>query len=284
MGQNMVRLGFHVSILGSIDRAVDRAAACRCDTFQIFSRNPRAWKFEDLTAYEIQSFIEELRKTKIYPPINHMPYLPNLASPRDNVHQLSLETLTAELKRSNQLKIPYLVTHLGSHLGMGEESGFKRIISTLNKSLSEVGGPVMVLLETTARTKNSIGGRFEDIKNIINKVESKERIGVCFDTAHVFAAGYDIRSEKGLDETLKHFDETIGLHKLKVIHLNDSKGALGSHIDRHEHIGLGHIGDAGFKNILHNKIFRKLPMILETPIDLRRNDIENIMKVKELAA
>ncbi|MFX0204188.1 MAG: deoxyribonuclease IV [Candidatus Hodarchaeota archaeon] len=279
----MVRVGFHVSILGSVDRAVDRAVACRCDTFQIFSRNPRAWKSEDLTADEIRSFIEKLQSTRIYPPINHMPYLPNLASPRDNVHHLSLETLIAELKRSNLLRIPYLVTHLGSHLGVGEELGFRRIIFTLNKSLSEVDGPVMILLETTAGTKNSMGGRFEDIKNILNNIELEERIGVCFDTSHVFAAGYDIRSEKGLDETLRHFDKTIGLHKLKVIHLNDSKGALGSHIDRHEHIGLGYIGDEGFENILHNKIFRRLPLILETPIDLRRNDFENIMKVRELA-
>lgn len=279
----MVRVGFHVSITNSIDKAVDRALASQCETFQMFSRNPRGWKFEELQQDEIERFIKKLRCSEIYPPIDHMPYLPNLASPRDNVYRLSLETLTAELKRCNMLKIPYLVTHLGSHLGVGEEEGIKRIIHCINKSLSEANNSVMILLETTAGTRNSIGGKFEEIRKIIEGVKSKEKVGVCFDTCHVFAAGYDIRGEKNLDETINQFDEIIGLDLLKVVHINDSKGDLGSCIDRHEHIGLGYIGEEGFKIILHNEIFRRLPLILETPVDLRRSDIENIMKVRELA-
>lgn len=278
-----MKVGIHVSILGSIDLAIDRALERRCDTFQIFTRNPRGWKFKDLSEEDVKNFIRKLTDSGIAPAVAHMPYLPNLASPKEDVYEKSVETLTAEIHRCGLLNIPYLVTHLGSHLGAGMEFGCRRIVDACNKVLSEVENDVIMLLENTAGTKNSMGGTFEDIRHIMDGVEQRCRVAVCFDTCHAFAAGYGLRNEKALSETLEHFDEVIGLDLLKVVHLNDSKGDLGSQIDRHEHIGLGFIGGEGFKTILRNETIRRLPLILETPIDNRRDDYGNLEKVRELA-
>jgi len=278
----MLKLGLHVSISGSIDRAVDRAVEKGCNTFQIFTRNPRGWRSRDLTREEVEAFIEKVKKFKIEPVFGHMPYLPNLASPKDETYSRSVESLITELRRCVELEIPYLVTHLGSHLGAGMEIGFERIIKAVNRGLSEVEENVMLLLENTAGTKNSIGGSFEDIRYIIERVDYPERVGVCFDTCHGFAAGYDLRTMESVESTIKMLDEVIGFERLKLVHLNDSKGGLNSRIDRHEHIGMGMIGEEGFRNILKSRL-GQLPLILETPIDKRRSDVENLQKVRELA-
>ena len=282
----MVRVGVHVSIAGSIDRAVDRAQEKGCDTFQIFTRNPRGWKIKELTETDAIRFIAKVKHSGIFPPVDHMPYLPNLAAPTDEVYEKSVAALTEELKRCNALQIPYLVTHLGSHRGSGKEAGLRRIGDAINTAFSEVAtdNEVMLLLENTAGTKNSMGGTFEDIRHIMDRIEHKERIGICFDTCHAFVAGYELQTEKGLNATMQHFDEFIGLEHLKLIHLNDAKADLDSRLDRHEHIGLGHIGEAGFRVILHDARIRDLPMILETPVDDRRDDRGNLRKVRELAA
>lgn len=279
----MIKVGVHVSIAGSIDKAVDRALERDCDTFQIFSRNPRRWKFKDLSSDVAKKFAEKLESYGMYPPIDHMPYLPNLASPKDDVHCRSTEALAIELDRCGLLEIPYLVTHLGSHLGSGKEKGFQRIVSAIDQAFSAMDNEVILLLEITAGTKNSMGGNFEDISRIIENLEWSDRIGICFDTCHAFAAGYELRTTEGLADTMKHFDRIIGLERLKVIHLNDSKGGLGSRMDRHEHIGMGEIGEDGFRVILRHEAIRKLPIILETPIDSRRDDRENMRVVRELA-
>jgi len=281
----MVRVGVHVSIAGSIDKAVDRAQEKGCDTFQIFSRNPRGWKIKALTETDISRFIEKLNRTGLFPPVDHMPYLPNLAAPTDDVYEKSVAALTEELERCNALQIPYLVTHLGSHRGSGKETGLQRIVDAIDTAFSGVdeANGVMLLLENTAGTKNSMGGTFEDIRNIMDRLEHKDRIGICFDTCHAFAAGYELRTEENLDKTLQHFDEVLGLEQLKLVHLNDAKGGLDSRLDRHEHIGLGYIGEAGFRVILNDARLRELPMILETPIDARRDDLGNLQKVRELA-
>ncbi|MDH5770490.1 MAG: deoxyribonuclease IV [Candidatus Bathyarchaeota archaeon] len=278
-----MKVGIHVSISGSIDLAIDRALERRCDTFQIFTRNPRGWKFKTLSEDDVKNFTRKLADSGIAPAVSHMPYLPNLASPKEDVYEKSVETLTAEVHRCGLLNIPYLVTHLGSHLGAGMELGYRRIVDACNEALSEVENDVIMLLENTAGTKNSMGGTFKAIRHIIDGVEQKSRVAVCFDTCHAFAAGYDLRNEKALSETLERFDEVIGLDLLRVVHLNDSKGDLGSQIDRHEHIGLGFIGEEGFKTILRNETIRPLPLILETPIDKRRDDYGNLEKVRELA-
>ncbi len=283
----MVRVGVHVSIAGSIDKAVDRAIEKGCDTFQIFTRNPRGWKIKELTETDAMRFIEKVKRSGIFPPVDHMPYLPNLAAPTDDVYDKSVAALTEELKRCNALQIPYLVTHLGSHRGYGKEAGLRRIVNAINTAFSEVDvdgdNSVMLLLENTAGTKNSMGGTFEDIRAIMARIGHKERIGICFDTCHAFVAGYELRTEKSLNATMQHFDEVIGLGHLKLIHLNDAKAGLDSRLDRHEHIGLGYIGEAGFRVILRDARIKELPMILETPVDDRRGDRENIQKVRELA-
>jgi len=275
-------LGFHVSIAGSIDKSVDRAFENKFTTFQIFTRNPRGWMFSDINKQEVSRFIKKCNEHKYKYPIAHMPYLPNLASSNEENYNKSISTLISEMNRCNILKIPYLVTHLGSHLGKGESIGLKRVINACNIALIESDNNVILLLENTAGTKNSIGSKFENIKFILDNIENNKRIGVCFDTAHAFAAGYDLRSSEDVEITLNLLDNIIGFDKVKTIHLNDSKSAFNSHSDRHEHIGLGYIGEEGFRSLLKHKIVKESPLILETPVDSKRGDLENLKKVIEL--
>jgi len=261
---------------------VDRALERGCNTLQMFSRNPRGWRSKNLDLGAIEKFKIKLRQSGIWPVFIHTPYLLNLASPKEDIYHKSVETLKDELRRAAELGVPYVLTHLGSHIGHGKQSGFRRIIEAINNSFSAVENNVILLLENTAGTKNSMGSSFEDIEHIASGIENRRRIGVCFDTCHAYAAGYDIVSRGAVKHTLQRFDETIGLEELKLVHLNDSKGGLGSKLDRHEHIGMGKIGEKGFRNILKSRL-GQLPLILETPINKRRNDIENLKKVGELA-
>jgi deoxyribonuclease-4 len=280
----MVTVGVHVSIAKSIDLAVDRAVSIGCDTFQIFSRSPRGWSFKDLTDEQVKAFREKMKASGIAVPVDHMPYLPNLASPKGEHYSRSVDTLKAELGRAAQLGIPYLVTHLGHYHDEGKEGGYAGVIGAITEAFSTVKNDVMLLLETTAGEKNTVGGTFEDIRHILDGISEPKRVGVCFDTCHTFVAGYELRTPEGIGETLDHFDEIIGLSRMKVIHLNDAKGDFGSHLDRHEHIGMGYIGEEGFRHILHNPVFSRLPLICETPVDERRDDVGNIKAVRELAA
>jgi deoxyribonuclease-4 len=277
-----MRLGLHLSIQGSIDRVVDRGLERGCNTFQMFSRNPRGWRSKKLSSLEVESFRRKLGESGIWPVVIHTPYLLNLASPRDDVYSKSVALLKDELRRASELGVPYVVTHLGSHLGYGKMRGFRRIVEAVNDCFSSVENDVFLLLENTAGTKNSMGSSFEDIEYILSRIEVGERVGVCFDTSHAFASGYDLVSRGAVQHTLERFDEVIGLDKLRIVHLNDSKGALGSKVDRHDHIGMGKIGEGGFRNILQSAL-RRLPFILETPVDGRRSDMENLEKVRELA-
>jgi deoxyribonuclease-4 len=278
----MVRVGVHVSIAGSLDLAVDRAGGIGCDVFQIFSRNPRGWSFSPLSDEICTAFTEKIKKSGLLP-VDHMPYLPNLASPKDEVYEKSITTLTSELGRCGQLEIPYLVTHLGHHLGDGITGGRKRVIDAIGTALAASDNDVMLLLENTAGEKNGVGNSFEHINAIIEGVGHDDRIGICFDTCHAFAAGYELRTQDGIDETLTTIDSLIGLERLRVIHFNDSKGDRGSGLDRHEHIGMGFIGEDGMRLILRHGKLNKLPFICETPVDDRRDDRGNIAKVRELA-
>jgi deoxyribonuclease-4 len=276
-----MKAGFHVSIAGSIDKAVDRALAMGCNTFQLFTRNPRGWAFSDLPTDAISAFSEKLCKSHISPVVDHMPYLPNLAGSNDEQYKKSINTLKAELKRCRLLGIPYLVTHLGSHLGSGLEKGRARLTSAISEATCGAEPGCIILLENTAGQKNSLGTTFEDIRAIMDRMDCQERIGFCFDTCHAFAAGYDLRTRVG--EIVDKLDSVIGLDKLKVVHMNDCKGDLGSHLDRHEHIGLGTIGESGFRSILAETRIRSLPLIMETPVDQRRDDRGNLLKLYELA-
>jgi deoxyribonuclease-4 len=278
----MVRVGVHVSIAGSLDLAVDRAKETGCDVFQMFSRNPRGWGYRQLTDDDCNTYREKIKATGIIP-VDHMPYLPNLASPKPEIYEKSITALTAELDRCGRLGIPYLITHLGHHLGDGIAGGRARVIRAINSALGESDTRVMLLLENTAGEKNSVGSSFEHIKGILDGIENQSRTGVCFDTCHAFAAGYELRTETGIADTLAQFDDQIGLRNLKIIHLNDTKGDRGSGLDRHEHIGMGFIGENGFRNLLHHPLLSALPLICETPVDERRDDLGNIAKVRELA-
>ena len=278
----MVRVGVHVSIAGSVDLAVDRAKKAGCDVFQMFSRNPRGWGFLPLSKESCETFRSKIHSNNLLP-VDHMPYLPNLASPKSDIYDKSVAALTSELERCSLLGIPYLVTHLGHHLGDGIAGGRERVVRAINAALEASDNSVILLLENTAGEKNSVGSTFEHIRGIMDGMNYQNRIGICFDTCHAFAAGYELRTESGIRETLKQFDNSIGLNHLKMIHLNDTKGDLGSHLDRHEHIGMGYLGEGAFRLILHHPVLSTLPFICETPVDERRDDVGNIEKVRELS-
>jgi deoxyribonuclease-4 len=275
-----MKLGYHVSIADSIDRSVDRAINIGCNTFQIFTRNPRMWKHRTLSDEEVKNFQKKIDKADIRPVFSHMPYLPNLSSLNPVVYPKSVYTLRLELERSSLLKIPYVVTHLGSHLGKGFEKGKAQIIKAIDSAITGLDEFPMILLENSSGKSNEVGSTFIEIGDIMESI-STENIGVCFDTCHAFSRGYNIATKHGLKETIDEIETRIGLEKVKIVHLNDSKGELGSRIDRHNHIGLGYIGEAGFLNFLKSP-FREKPLILETPVDEIRVDKDNLAKVREL--
>ena len=279
-----MQIGCHVSISGSIDRAVDNAVERDCTAFQIFTRNPRGWHAKDLTEQNITDFQEKLGNSKIdrMATCAHMPYLPNLATPKEDGFEKSVKTLISEVERCGQLGIPYLVTHLGSHLGTGEEDGIKRLVKGLTKA-GQTKNDVMILLENTAGQRNSVGADFEQLAEIYNQLKPSKKFGVCFDTCHAFVSGYDLRTDKAVRETFAKFDEAVGIENLKILHLNDAKGELGCNLDRHYHIGLGNIGVKGMSAVIKTANKGKIPIILETPIDDTRDDFENIKVAKELA-
>jgi deoxyribonuclease IV len=276
-----IRVGFHVSIAGGISNSVDNARKIRCTAFQIFSRNPRGWAAKPLVPDDVQLFKTKLEASGIdrNAVIVHMPYLPNLSGPDGEFHKKSIDTLAEELQRCGALGIPWLVIHLGSHMGRGTTSGVSQLVKAIKtaRAISE-NGPV-VLLENNTGQKNSIGGNFEELRLILDNLDDPKEFGVCMDTCHVFAAGYALGTKAEVDRTLEKFDNMIGLKELKFIHLNDSKGLLGSNLDRHEHIGLGMIGSAGLTAFLNHRAIRGLPVIMETPIDEKRGDEQNLKLV-----
>ncbi len=275
-----MKIGCHVSIADSIDRAVDRAHSIDCNAFQIFTRSPRMWKARDITEDEASEFKRKLTETGINPVVSHMPYLPNLSSSNPEPYKRSVDTLRLEFERCNQLGIPYLVTHLGSHLGKGMEQGTKQIVNAIDTAVSGMNKHPMILLENTSGKTNEVGSTFKEIGVIIDRV-STDHIGVCLDTCHAYARGYDLTTEKGLADTMDEIESSIGFDHIKLVHMNDSKGELGSRMDRHEHLGLGNIGEKGFINFLSSG-FRDKPLILETPIDEFRSDKDNVEKAREL--
>ena len=281
----MVRLGVHVSVAGGLDRAFSRALEKGCDTFQIFTSNPRGWRINPIPDESAKRFLALQRQSGLSPTVDHMPYLPNLASAKEEVYAKSVQALARELERCQALGIPYLVTHLGSHLGEGREKGLARIVSALQTVFSENDSDTVLLLENSAGTKNSMGSTFSDIAAVLQSLQAeRNRLGVCLDTCHLHAAGYDLRTPFALQATLDMFQDCIGLELLMLIHLNDCKGAIGSHLDRHEHIGLGQIGVEGFRAILCHPALADLAMILETPVDARRDDRGNLDVARRLAS
>lgn len=280
-----MQVGLHVSIAGSIDKAVDNAVATGCSAFQIFTRNPRGWAAKPLTSNDTSNFREKLAASKIdrFATVAHMPYLPNLSSPEVDPFARSVTSLIDEIKRCSKLGIPYIVAHLGSHKGQGDKKGIEMLIKAFTKAAKDTSDDVMILLENTAGQKNSVGSDLDQLASILSQLKPAKRFGVCLDTCHAFAAGYDMRTEKEASSLLEKLNKTIGFENLKILHLNDSRGELGCNLDRHEHIGLGQIGEKGLGYIIKSINRKKIPIILETPIDERRDDVGNLNKVKELA-
>jgi deoxyribonuclease-4 len=260
-------VGLHVSVAGSLDLAFDRASDLGANTFQIFTRNPNQWKFKPLTDEGVAAFREKRRASGFRHVVDHMPYLPNLASPERATMKISRYSLDEEVKRCDTLGIDYLVIHLGSHLGKGTAVGIANIAGACKEALSGSEGESMILLENMAGQKNSVGARFEELRAILDKVANDGRMGVCFDSCHAFAAGFDLRNEEAVEGTIGLFDEVLGHERLKVVHLNDSKGALGSRLDRHENVGKGKIGKKGLKALVNHRGVVGQPLVMETPYE-----------------
>ena len=279
-----MQVGCHVSASGSIDKAVDNAVERKCSAFQIFTRSPRSWHAKDLTKEVIDNFKSKLKDSKIdrFATCAHMPYLPNLATPKDDAFEKSVNTLVSEVERCAQLGIPYLVTHLGSHLGTGEEAGIKKLVEALTKA-GQTKNDVVILLENTAGQKNSVGSDFKQLGEIFKQLKPGKKFGVCLDTCHAFVAGYDLRTANKVKETFKEFDKYIGIENLKILHLNDARGEIGCNLDRHYHLGLGGIGEEGIASVVKFANKKKIPIILETPIDDDRDDFENVKVAKGYA-
>jgi len=279
-----MQIGCHVSIAGSIDKSVDNAIARDCSAFQIFTRNPRGWNAKDLTEEDIAAFKSKLKSSEIdrFATCAHMPYLPNLATPKNDGFEKSVKTLVNEVERCAELGIPYLVTHLGSHLGTGEEAGIKKLVEGLTKA-GQTKNDVMILLENTAGQKNSVGSDFKQLGEIFKQLKPAKKFGVCLDTCHAFVAGYDLRTDDKVKETFKEFDRHVGIENLKILHLNDARGEIGCNLDRHYHLGLGGIGEEGITSVVKFANKKKIPIILETPIDDDRDDFENVKIAKGYA-
>ena len=279
-----MQIGCHVSISGSIDKSVDNAVERNCSAFQIFTRSPRSWHAKDLTKEDIDAFKSKLKSSKIdrFATCAHMPYLPNLATPKNDGFEKSVNTLISEVERCAQLGIPYLVTHLGSHLGTGEEAGIKKLVEGLTKA-GQTKNDVMILLENTAGQKNSVGSDFKQLGEIFKQLKPGKKFGICLDTCHAFVAGYDLRTADKVKETFKEFDKHVGIENLKILHLNDARGEIGCNLDRHYHLGLGGIGEEGITSVVKFANKKKIPIILETPIDDDRDDFENIKIAKGYA-
>ena len=259
-------LGAHMSIAGGIFNAFARGESVGCDTMQIFTKSSNQWKAKELTDEDLEKYHAEQKRTKIDPVIAHDSYLINLGSPDAALIKKSREAFLVEMERCEKLESPFLVTHPGSHVGKGEEWGVKRIAESISWLHEQTDGyTVKIALETTAGQGTNLGYRFEQIATMIERAEQSERLAVCMDTCHIFAAGYDITTEKTYKQTISDFDRIIGLDRLAVIHFNDAKKALGSRVDRHEHLGKGEIGKDSFGFFMRDNRFSKIPKLLETP-------------------
>lgn len=276
-------LGVQVSTGGKIYKALERAQQLGCNTLQIFSRNPRTWRKGFLDTKDIEEFNQRLAKYKLRPLFIHIPYLINLASPYRQLYAASIMAYIEDIQEAQRLQADYIVTHMGSHKETSEYAGIKRLIQALNRILEKTHDTqVGILLENTAGSGSWLGYKFVHQKRIIQGLRHKGRVGLCFDTAHAYLAGYDISTEDGLGLTLDEIDKLVGLNLIKLIHLNDARDKLGSHRDRHEHIGKGKIGIEGMTRIINHPKLRNLPFILETPKKTETDDMLNLNTVRRL--
>ena len=272
------RLGFHLSAAGGVFNAIDEAAELGINALQIFTKNSNRWTAPPLKGSDIALFKEKWSAIDDLSITSHTGYLINLAGDGENLEK-SILLMKDEILRAHLLGIKYLVLHPGNHKEKGIEAGIKSIAENLDQIFSEDETEVVVLLETTAGQGSSVGHRFEHIRDIIAASKYQSRLGVCLDTCHIFAAGYDISTPEGYASTMDEFNRTIGFDRLKLFHFNDSKKGTGSKVDRHEHIGLGIIGGTGLSLLLNDERFDHIDYIMETPVDDLRNDRDNLQTV-----
>lgn len=280
----LVLLGAHMSNAGGVHKAVERGISIGCTTMQLFVKNNVQWNAKPLAGEDVASYKKLLRESNIAPVVVHDTYLINLCAKDKVILQKSRAALKDELDRSELLGVEYLNFHPGAHMGQGEAEGVKLIAESLNIIHDQTKGyKVKSVIEATAGQGTTLGYRFEQIQAMIEGVHDKSRVAVCIDTCHIFAAGYDIATEKGYEKTFQEFDEIIGLEKLVAFHVNDSKRELGSHVDRHTHIGQGHIGLEGFRLLMNDERFANIPKILETPKGPEmKEDVENMNVLRQL--
>lgn len=284
-----LRVGFHVSIAGGIQNSITNALDIGCTAFQIFSRSPRQWHAKDLVDADVELFKTNLKKSGIEKNsvAVHMPYLPNLSGPDGELFEKSLNSFTSELIRCSQLGIEYLVIHLGSHKEQGRDNGIKQLLKSCEKAVDNYKSTfkrkldVTILLENSAGQKGSMGSKLEELGEILDKLSSKTYC-ICLDTCHAFASGYDLSTEEACARFISEFDKLVGLGVLKFIHLNDSKYEIGSHLDRHELVGHGRIGIAGFRTIINDKTIGNVPMVMEPQFVSIEEDAKNLAFVRKL--
>ena len=276
-------LGAHVSIAGGIHNAPHNGKKATCDVVQIFTRSRNQWRARRIVAREVDKFREAQEETGVKVVCAHDNYLINLPSPERALFQKSCNAFIEEMKRCDLLGIPILVAHPGAHVGSGENKGLERITEALNRIFDRTpDNKVTICLETTAGQGTALGYRFEHLAELLDKVEESDRLALCLDTCHVFVAGYPIRTQSGYRTTMKAFDDLLGLERLLIIHMNDSKRDLGSRVDRHERIGKGCLGTEPFGFILNDRRLAKVPKILETPKKSLRDDRQNLRTLRSL--
>lgn len=280
---NELLAGAHVSIAGGMHLAFERGARLQCTAIQIFLKSSNQWKAKLLTEQDRVLFREARERNAIKAVLAHDSYLINLGSPDRDLYRKSLDAFVEEMKRANFLGVQSLILHPGAHMGAGITAGIARIARALARALDLIEPPVQILLENTAGQGSCIGHRFEHLAAILERVRNTDRAGVCLDTCHLFAAGYDIRTAEGYAETFRQFDRLIGLENIRAFHVNDSKKELGSRVDRHFHIGQGFIGLNAFRFLLNDKRFAAIPKILETPKGPGiEEDLMNLATLKSL--
>lgn len=274
-----------MSIAGGVDNAVDRARAVGATALQIFLKNNNRWKGKPLDPESADRFRREIEKGDLGVPIAHASYLINLASSDRSLVAKSLDNLADDIERADRLGVAGIVLHPGAHKGDGLGTGIRRIGANLNKLFSRTSSNrAAIYLENTAGQGTSIGFAFEHLRDILDLVQNRDRMGVCLDTCHLFAAGYDIRTKAAYDQTVGEFDRIVGLEWLRALHLNDSKREFGSRRDRHEHIGKGYIGRAGFAALMQDQRLCRLPHVLETPKgEEMEYDRKNLALLRRLA-
>jgi len=263
-GLEKMQFGAHVPISGGLYNGFINGQKLGCDAIQIFVKNPNQWAGKLPSDTDIQKFRQAQQNSSIQEVIVHDIHLTNLAGPKAETLEKSRQTFALQVDLLQQMGLTYLVTHLGSHLGTGEEEGLRVLNQSLNAIL-EQSQSVVILLETTAGQGRNLGYRFEHLQQMIEQSSQPDRLGVCFDTCHVFAAGYDLRTDDDYYRTIDTFDQIVGLDKLKAFHLNDAKSEFGSRVDRHDHIGQGNIGPRAFELLVNDPRFETIPMIIETP-------------------